>query len=525
MADMNRAALLLKQYFGHNEFRPGQDGIISALLDGRDAFGIMPTGAGKSMCYQIPALMAEGISLVISPLISLMNDQVTALVQAGIRGAYYNTSLNENQRRRVRENMLKGMYKIIYVAPERLETDGFVQVCQKMNISYIAIDEAHCVSQWGQDFRPSYMKITEFIGKLPKRPVVSAFTATATREVKNDILNILQLKNPYTITTGFDRPNLYFEVRQPKTMNGKLAEVLEILERHRDESGIIYCSTRKAVDELYITLLNRNYAVTRYHAGLPAEERTANQEDFIFDRKPVVIATNAFGMGIDKSNVSFVIHYNMPKNIENYYQEAGRAGRDGSEAECVMLYMPKDIFTVKYFIENAEENEEISPEQRRHIRKLDMMRLNRMIDYCSTSSCQRNFILKYFGEHPSAPCGKCSACDGLERQRAKRVQAVQTAVPAAKKYGADKTGHAVKKELAGEKERQLFENLRLMRLKQAKIQGVPPYVIFSDSTIYDICSRKPTSREALLEVAGIGSVKAEKYGKLIINEVKESLIN
>lgn len=269
-----------------------------------------------------------------------------------------------------------------------------------------------------------------------------------------------------------------------------------------------------------MTLLNQNYDVTRYHAGLSTEERTANQEDFIFDRKPVVIATNAFGMGIDKSNVSFVIHFNMPKNIENYYQEAGRAGRDGSEAECIMLYMPKDIFTVKYFIDNAEDNEEISPEQRRHIRKLDMIRMNKMIDYCSTSSCQRNFILKYFGEHPNSPCGKCSACDGLERQRAKRITAIKNIRPLSKTGKALKSTHNVKKELAGAKERELFEKLRFLRLKQAKIQGVPPYVIFSDSTIYDICDRKPTSHEALLEVAGIGHAKAEKYGKLIINEVK-----
>ncbi|MGM9936346.1 MAG: RecQ family ATP-dependent DNA helicase, partial [Candidatus Ornithomonoglobus sp.] len=332
---LKTAGRLLKQYFGHDSFRPGQKELISSLLDGRDVLGIMPTGAGKSVCYQIPALMAEGVTLVISPLISLMNDQVTALVQSGIRGAYYNTSLSEEQRKKVRVNMLKGVYKIIYVSPERLETDSFLWVCSRMNISYVAIDEAHCVSQWGQDFRPSYLKIMSFIEKLPKRPVIGAFTATATSEVRDDIVKILKLDNPFTITTGFDRPNLYFEVRRPSSMRDKFDELLDILDDHEGESGIIYCSTRKAVDEVYEGLRSLRKNVTRYHAGMSKSARNKNQEDFIFDRCPVVVATNAFGMGIDKSNVSFVVHYNMPKNIESYYQEAGRAGRDGEPADCI----------------------------------------------------------------------------------------------------------------------------------------------------------------------------------------------
>ncbi|MCH5211401.1 MAG: RecQ family ATP-dependent DNA helicase [Oscillospiraceae bacterium] len=512
------AKKLLKEYFGHDSFRSGQEKIISALLDGRDVLGIMPTGAGKSMCYQIPALMATGITIVVSPLISLMNDQVTALVQSGIRGAYYNSSLSEAQCAKVRENMLKGVYKIIYVAPERLETESFKNVCSRLDISYVAIDESHCVSQWGQDFRPSYLKITEFIDSLPKRPVIGAFTATATSHVREDILNILELHDPYVLTTGFDRPNLYFEVRRPKSKKGRVSELLEILDRHKDESGIIYCSTRKAVDELYEILSAMDYPVTRYHAGLDSDERTKNQEDFIFDRMPVVIATNAFGMGIDKSNVAFVVHFNMPKNIENYYQEAGRAGRDGAAAECIMLYMPSDIYTIKFFIEHTENNDELTPAQRLKIKRLDYRRLNRMVDYCSTAACLRNQILNYFGERQKKNCGNCSSCSGMERRINRRH------IESIKKHPTKPVlTPAASTRLSPDQSRDLFEKLRLARLKQAKIQGVPPYVIFSDATILDICAKLPTNKQALLAVDGIGAVKAERYGKFIIEEVSNFL--
>lgn len=498
---MHRASELLKQYFGHSSFRDGQEEIISRLNSGRDVLGIMPTGAGKSVCYQIPALMAEGITLVISPLISLMNDQVRGLVQSGIRGAYYNSTLTAAQRNKVRMNMEKGLYKIIYVAPERLETESFKAVCKKLDISYIAIDEAHCVSQWGQDFRPSYMKIPDFINELPRRPVVGAFTATATEAVKKDILNMLELDAPYIVTTGFDRPNLYFEVRRPRTLAGRMDELLDILDTHDGKSGIIYCSTRKSVDELYETLSCQDYNVTRYHAGLDADERRSNQEDFIYDRKPVMIATNAFGMGIDKPDVAFVVHFNITKNIENYYQEAGRAGRDGSQAECIMLYMPKDIYTIKYFIDNSE-NEELTPGERSKIRRLDYIRLNKMVDYCTMNLCLRNTILRYFGEKPDKDCGNCSECIGRKKTVEKRRK------------------KQLRSNVAGS---DMFEKLRLERLRLAKVQGVPPYAIMSDATIRDICMKKPVKRAELLEVSGIGAAKADKYGPTIIAIVKEFL--
>ena len=496
--DMLRALVILKKHFGHSSFRDGQEEIISKLISGRDVLGIMPTGAGKSVCYQIPALMSEGITLVISPLISLMNDQVNALVQSGIRGAYYNSALTEGQRTKVRRNMENGVYKIIYVAPERLETEPFKAVCKKLDISYIAIDEAHCVSQWGQDFRPSYLKIPEFINDLPRRPVVGAFTATATEAVQNDILNILELDEPYIVTTGFDRPNLYFEVRRPRSLDGRMDEVLDILDSHEGKSGIIYCSTRKNVDELYETLSHRDYNVTRYHAGLDADERRINQEDFIYDRKTIMIATNAFGMGIDKSDVAFVVHFNITKNIENYYQEAGRAGRDGSSAECIMLYMPKDIYTIKYFIDNSE-NEELTPGERNKIRRLDYIRLNNMVDYCTTNACLRNTILRYFGEKPDKDCGNCSECIGRKR--------------AVKK-------HYKKQIQSAAKESDMLEKLRLERLRLSKLNGVPPYVIMSDTTLRDICKKKPVTYDELLDVSGMISTKADRYGDLIIAIVK-----
>ena len=401
---------ILKQYFGHDSFRDGQEDLIDNIISGRDVLGIMPTGAGKSVCYQVPAMLLNGITVVISPLISLMKDQVRALVESGIPAAYINSSLSFGQLREVFRRASAGAYKIIYVAPERLTTDGFLAFAENTKISMVTVDEAHCVSQWGQDFRPSYLKIVEFIELLSYRPIISAFTATATKQVAKDISRILKLDNPYEVVTGFDRRNLYFEVIKPKH---KFETLVDILNRdaNRGKSGIIYCISRKLVEDVCSDLCERGFSATRYHAGLEAEERRRNQDDFLFDRKTVMVATNAFGMGIDKSNVSFVVHYNMPKDIESYYQEAGRAGRDGEPAQCTLLYSPKDVRTNKWLIENSEENEELSEEMRENIRKKDLERLKMMTFYCTTYDCLRGFILKYFGERSPQSCNHCSNCD------------------------------------------------------------------------------------------------------------------
>ena len=404
---MDPKLIVLKEYFGHSAFRAGQSDIVDCLLSGRDALCVMPTGAGKSICYQVPALLFDGITIVVSPLISLMKDQVTSLVQAGIPAAFFNSSLTAAQYAKALQNAANGKYKLIYVAPERLLTPEFLSLCRARRISMVAVDEAHCVSQWGQDFRPSYLKISEFITSLPARPVVGAFTATATQEVKQDILKLLGLQDPLSVATGFDRPNLFFSVLQPSS---KAEKLLALLHERREKSGIVYCATRNAVEEV-CNLLNKNgFSATRYHAGLSDAERKANQEDFVFDRKTVMVATNAFGMGIDKSNVGYVIHYNMPKNMESYYQEAGRAGRDGEEADCVLLYGPKDVRTNQFLIENSEANPELTSEEQSILREKDQERLKQMTYYCKTQDCLRSFILKYFGEKSANYCGKCSNC-------------------------------------------------------------------------------------------------------------------
>ncbi len=399
---------VLKQYFGHSKYRPGQEALIDALLSGRDVLGVMPTGAGKSICYQLPALLLPGLTLVISPLISLMKDQVAALSQAGIPAACINSTLTSDQYREVFRRAKSGAYKIIYVAPERLTTADFLQLVGKTEISLLAVDEAHCVSQWGQDFRPSYLKIAEFVGSLSKHPVVGAFTATATVEVKDDIEKLLLLQNPLRITTGFDRPNLYFEVVRPQN---KEVYLRAFLAGRPGQSGIVYCSTRKTVESVCDDLRQNGMAATRYHAGLEDAERIQNQEDFVYDRSKVMVATNAFGMGIDKSNVSFVVHYNMPKNIESYYQEAGRAGRDGEKAHCVLLFSAGDIQTAKFLIRNAEKNEALSENEQELVRQRDIQRLNQMIAYCKTTGCLRACLLNYFGESAPDHCGNCGNCN------------------------------------------------------------------------------------------------------------------
>ncbi|MBR4554014.1 MAG: DNA helicase RecQ [Ruminococcus sp.] len=599
---------VLKEYFGHDSFRPGQAELIDAVLAGRDVLGIMPTSAGKSMCFQVPALMSGGTAVVVSPLISLMKDQVNALIQSGVNAAYLNSSLTQGQYETALANAARGAYKLIYVAPERLCTPSFLSLASKLRLSIVAVDEAHCVSQWGQDFRPSYMRIPEFLSSLPYRPPVAAFTATATAEVKQDIIAMLGLNAPLTVTTGFDRQNLFFSVVQA---SDKYAELKKVMKRSSGSSGIIYCATRKTVEEVSAKLTRDGYVCGRYHAGLSDEERRRTQDDFIYDRIKYIAATNAFGMGIDKSNVRFVVHYNMPKNIESYYQEAGRAGRDGEKAECVLLYGSGDIRTNRFMIEKNNENAELDPETAAILRERDLDRLQQMISYSTTSGCLREFILRYFGEAHEGYCGACSNCvNGFEetditieaqkilsciyRLRERRLSMGAANVAAILRgskaeritsrgldtlstYGIMKdvpsaqirqmiallcTEGYIKVEgdfsvliltakakeiLSGGKklmmklpkgrektrrnrntvggiyqlDQDLFGKLRKLRTSLAEDAGVPPYVIFTDSTLRDICVKLPVTDEELLNCSGIGRAKLERYGKNILSAVKE----
>ena len=398
----------LKKYFGYDSFREGQEEIINEILKGRDVLAIMPTGAGKSLCYEIPALMMDGITIIISPLISLMQDQVTALKDLGITATYINSSLSDFEIGNVLNDIKNDKYKIVYVAPERLESQSFIDFMANIKIAMVTVDEAHCISQWGQDFRPSYLKITSFINGLNKRPILSAFTATANQEVKDDMLCMLRLENPYVIVTGFDRKNLYYSVEK-LNIKGKNEYIVNYIKEHPNDSGIIYCATRNNVDEVCELLKTFNVRVTKYHAGLSNEERKKNQEDFIFDICPIIVATNAFGMGIDKSNVRFVIHYNMPQSMENYYQEAGRAGRDGEDSNCILLFSPQDVMINKFLLERKDFNN-ASYEEIELIKGRDLKRLRAMEYYCKITTGLRNFILEYFGEKVSKPCDNCQNC-------------------------------------------------------------------------------------------------------------------
>ena len=486
----------LKYYFGHNTFRPGQETLVDALLDHRDALGIMPTGAGKSMCYQIPALMTPGIALVISPLISLMKDQVMSLIASGVPAAYLNSSLTPKQLDLATERACQGAYRIIYVAPERLDTLSFRRFAMQAPITLIAVDEAHCVSQWGQDFRPSYLKIADFIESLPKRPPVGAFTATATSKVRSDIIRLLRLQHPVEASTGFDRPNLFFDVLRPKD---KEAALKDLLRKRKNQSGIIYCATRRNVEEVAAKLEKAGYQAGTYHAGMSDQYRQENQEAFQEDRIQIMVATNAFGMGIDKSNVNYVIHYNMPRSMEAYYQEAGRAGRDGSKADCILLYSGADIFTAKWMIDHTEPNEALTAEERQAVRQEDLRRMEDMITYCTGGKCLRSYILHYFGENAPDTCTTCGNCvRGQEREHLFPFKKAPAAPRQEEEQPVDPDN--------------LFELLRHCRLELARQNHVPPYMICADKTLLDMVRKRPRNPDEMLDVDGMGVKKIGKYG-------------
>lgn len=502
---------VVKKYFGYDSLRQGQQELVDGILAGEDVLGIMPTGAGKSLCYQASALLLKGITLVISPLISLMSDQVKALNQAGVHAAYINSSLTERQIEKALSLAAMGQYKIIYVAPERLNTPRFLDFAMAADISMLTVDEAHCISQWGQDFRPSYREIIDFLRLLPTRPIVSAFTATATEQVKQDICNILQLQQPKVVVTGFDRPNLYFRVLPRKGGKETDNAILNYINNHDTESGIVYCATRKNVDKVYEILKAHGVSVGKYHAGMSIEERRTSQEDFTFDRVSVMVATNAFGMGIDKSNVRYVLHYNMPQSLEYYYQEAGRAGRDGEEAECILFFSKQDIMINKRLL-NLKSVDAYGYELAPEVRRNDQRKLNQMIEYCETDQCLREYMLKYFGDNSPCKCDKCSSCVVDEQLYDEEVLS-----------GTKKKSAAKALEMAGLSEQgmALFELLRTKRAELAKEQGVPPFIICSDKTLKDMCIKLPKEMSDMLGIYGLGEQKVAQYGERFLQVVRE----
>ena len=508
MTAMQAAKKTLADVFGYDNFRPGQESVIGAILSGRDVMAVMPTGAGKSLCYQIPALVMDGITLVVSPLISLMRDQVTALVHSGVRAAYLNSSLTPRQHMLALDNARRGVYKIIYVAPERLLTESFLSFAREARIAQVVVDEAHCVSQWGQDFRPGYLNIEPFIHELPVRPRVSAFTATATESVKKDIVRLLALSRPYEITTGFDRPNLYFEVRRTGDRDMSL---LRFLSEHKGQSGIVYCGTRKGVEDVTRMLVGEGIDAVGYHAGMGDEERHRAQEDFVADTAPVIVATNAFGMGIDKSNVSFVVHYNMPKDLESYYQEAGRAGRDGEDAVCCLLYQPADVRLNTFLIEHSMEDSELDEQTQKIVMERAKERLKHMTFYATTGGCLRARILTYFGEKPEKlRCDNCSNCLAAAQERDVTREAGKIVAGVMALNG--KYGKAVSaKVLAGRRDERIRERGldKLSVFGSLKSEGEENIRLMIDELIidevleltegqYPLLKAGPRAREALL---------------------------
>lgn len=583
---LNKARQILQKFYGYEDFRPGQKKVVESLLNRNDTVAIMPTGAGKSICFQIPALLFEGVTLVISPLISLMKDQVDSLRQLGIASVYINSSVSKAQLYKDLQDISAGFYKIIYIAPERLTSEYLPDSFKNLNISMIAVDEAHCLSQWGHDFRPSYRNILNFTNSLRIKPIISAFTATATPEVKTDIINLLGLKQPNVFVTGFDRPNLYFSV-----LRGEVKDkfVIDYVKKHQDEAGIIYVGTRKDVDALQVLLEIKGIKAGRYHAGMTDEERNQMQEDFLYDNLSVMVATNAFGMGIDKPNVRYVIHYNMPKNMEAYYQEAGRAGRDGLSGNCILLYSPQDTQLQKFLISKSTESE---------IRQqLEYKRLQSMVDYCHTPQCLRAFILHYFGEFDvEEHCDNCSNCKlegeliditidaqkvlscvyrmherfgvkmiaevlkgsksakvkqfnferlstyGLMKERKLkdisdlilRLSAMQYLDITESQYPVVTLNELSWQVLRGQKKvwqkmvivkkakakGELFEALRSLRKELATKEKLPPYMIFSDATLTQMATDKPTDLELMKNIRGVGEFKLQKYGEEFLTVIK-----
>ncbi|HDR7914282.1 TPA: DNA helicase RecQ [Bacillus wiedmannii] len=580
-----KAQELLASYFGYSSFRRGQDETIKNVLDGKDTVCIMPTGGGKSICYQIPALVFEGTTLVISPLISLMKDQVDTLVQNGISATYINSSISITEANQRIQLAKQGHYKLLYVAPERLDSMEFVDQLIDMKIPMIAIDEAHCISQWGHDFRPSYLHIHRILDYLPEKPLVLALTATATPQVREDICNTLGINQENTIMTTFERENLSFSVIKGQDRNAYLADYIR---QNQKESGIIYAATRKVVDQLYEDLMKAGVSVSKYHAGMSDTDRNEQQELFLRDEVSVMVATSAFGMGIDKSNIRYVIHYQLPKNMESYYQEAGRAGRDGLDSACILLYSSQDVQVQRFLIDQSTGESRFSNE---------LEKLQNMTDYCHTEQCLQSFILQYFGEEPKEDCGRCGNCtDDREsidvtresqmvlscmirtNQRFGKQMIAQVLTGSKNKkviefnfhtlptygllsnrsvkevsefieflisdeliavehgtYPTLKVTEKGKEVLLSKvnvlrKERvetrqivqdhPLFEVLREVRKEIAQGEGVPPFVIFSDQTLKDMCAKMPQSDSELLNVKGIGEHKLVKYGSHFLQAVQ-----